>query len=78
MHRVNQLNLADGSAAGYARRARILFEILEESGVQAKPLQWAVAQTYLPNVIFDVSEHARITSGDTIMTWTALGTVAVR
>ena len=60
-HRMDQLNLADGSEAERARLARIMLKILGESGAQAKPLQWVIAQTHLRNVIFDASGDARIT-----------------
>jgi len=60
-HRMDQLNLADGSEAERARVARILLKILGELSEQARPLQWVIAQTHLRNVIFDASGHARIT-----------------
>jgi len=60
-HRMDQLNLADGNEAERARVARILLKILGESGEQARPLQWVIAQTHLRNAIFDASAHARIT-----------------
>jgi hypothetical protein len=60
-HRMDQLNLADGSEDERVRLARILLKILSESGEQARPLQWVIAQTHLRNVIFDASAHARIT-----------------
>ena len=43
-HRMDQLNLADGSEAERARLARIMVKILGELGEQASPLQWVVAQ----------------------------------
>jgi hypothetical protein len=57
-HRMDQLNLLDGSEAERAHLARILMKILGESGEQATPVQWVIAQTHLRNVIFDVWGHA--------------------
>jgi hypothetical protein len=59
--RMDQLNLAEGSAAERARVARILVKILRESGDKARPLQWVIAQTHLRNVLFDALGRARTT-----------------